>query len=42
MKPTAINLTSEQYQKLKRESLNTGVSMSGIIRLAIMDYFKEI
>jgi predicted DNA-binding protein len=41
MKQTAINFTSEQYEQLKDESKKTGISIAGLVRLAVMDYFSK-
>jgi len=41
MRTTAISLTEDQYQQVLNESKKTGVSMAGLIRLALVEYFKE-
>jgi hypothetical protein len=41
MKQTAINFTSEQYQQLVDESRRTGVSIAGLVRLAVNKFLKE-
>jgi len=38
---TAISLTQGQYEQLKTESEKTGVSLSGLIRLAVGQYFLK-
>ena len=38
---TQINFTQNQMQQLKNESKETGVSIAGLVRLAVKDYFEK-
>lgn len=41
LKRTQINVTEAQLKKLKEESVDTGISIAGIIRLAVNNYFSN-
>ena len=36
-----INFTPTQIDRLKNESKKTGVSIAGLVRLAVQDYFNK-